>query len=127
VLKCPRRRYFVNEVERLATPDHNLVALEPAMRDAAALAANSYKMASNRRELSAAADFAVVLRAIAQQTWKTEVHSGPHSLAKYGMLVDRAASLVIAQADMRIYEQLDDPKVRRQGPFPSPGLSRCTL
>jgi hypothetical protein len=101
---------FVNEVERLATPDHNLVALEPAMRDAAALAANAYKMASNRRELSAAADLDVVLRAIAQQTWKTEVHSGPHSLAKYGMLVDRAASLVIAQADMRRYEQLDGPK-----------------
>jgi hypothetical protein len=57
------------------------------------LQASAYIPYNRRRGLSAGADFAVVLRAMAQQTRQADVHSG--ELAKYGLLVDRAEALAI--------------------------------
>jgi hypothetical protein len=66
----------------------NLVELDPglALKSAAVAARQKYRCLNSRGELSDAADFAVMLRAMAQQTLLVPLHS----LAKYGLLVDRA-------------------------------------
>jgi hypothetical protein len=84
---------FVDEVRRFVPS--GFVEHDPmlAMRAAATTAGLCYIRYSRRRGLSAGADFAVVLRAMAQQTRQADVHSG--ELAKYGLLVDRAEALAV--------------------------------
>jgi hypothetical protein len=83
---------FVDEVRRFgyAFVEHNPML---AMRTAATTAGLCYIPYNSRGGLSAGADFAVVLRAMAQQTRQADVHSG--GLAKYGLLVDRAEAMAI--------------------------------
>jgi hypothetical protein len=110
---------FVDEMERLAVPARDLPNLNPmlALRTAATIAANSCKLANRRGELSTGAHLAVVLRAIAQQTSKAEVHSGAYSLAQYGLLVDRAETRLFIFTHKSKYEllarlglEIDQPK-----------------
>jgi hypothetical protein len=86
---------FVEEVKLFKRNDFVEQSPMLAMRAAATIAGLSYKNANRRNGLSAGADFAVLLRAMAQQTRDFNVHSGWSLLAKYGLLVDRAEALAI--------------------------------
>jgi hypothetical protein len=84
---------FVDEVRRFVSSGFAEQNSMLAMRTAATIAGLTYIPYNSRGGLSAGADFAVVLRAMAQQTRQADVHSG---LAKYGLLVDRAEALAIS-------------------------------
>jgi hypothetical protein len=83
---------FVDEMRRFG---YAFVEQYPmlAMRTTATIAGLTYVRFNPRRGLSTGADFAVVLRAMAQQTRQADVHAG--ELAKYGLLVDRAEAMAI--------------------------------
>jgi hypothetical protein len=92
---------FAVAIENLANPKQaNLVVLDPvqAVRNAALTAAHFYRRANIRGSLSKAADFALMLRAMAQQTLFTE----QSSLSQYGLLVDRARKMLIADANQAL-------------------------
>jgi hypothetical protein len=83
---------FVDEIRRFG---YAFVEQYPmlAMRAAATVAGLCYIPYNRRSGLSTGADFAIMLRAMAQQTRQADVHAG--ELAKYGLLVDRAEALAI--------------------------------
>jgi hypothetical protein len=84
----------------------NVSALNPslALKFVAVVAGEVYRKLNGRRELTHQADFAMVLRAMAQQTSTTQLHN----LARYGLLVDRAEPLLDNAVNRKVLERLSD-------------------
>jgi hypothetical protein len=108
---------FADQLDQVSVPNAscavNMSALHPslALKFVAVVAGAVYRKLNSRRDLTQAEDFAMMLRAMAQQTSTTPLHS----LANYGVLVDRAEPRHKSAIDLKDLQWLSNTSEKGVG------------